>query len=322
MTFYEFHDKPAPIPKVVVLEGNDSLLAQRALALLVERVVGPGMEALNVDRFEAAGMQSFESIASALASMPFMGNARLVVVRGAHELRADPRRALAKVAQEAPAGNVLAIEDLRPGRARGETFGSPGDTLRLQLTADAKTRARFARETLVDLGGEATPAAHELLSKGDSDLLALRTDIEKLTLLDRPIEPADVERELTQKIERRASHAAAIVVEAGPAEAYRAAADFFEEAGRNAAFPLLAAVATDCLGVWELARRGGALPARLSWRERALRPVARQVGEAGARRRFERAIRALEALVTGKAKDGRVLVDLLIATDSLERNAP
>jgi Flp pilus assembly protein TadD len=50
--------------------------------------------------------------------------------------------------------------------------------------------------------------------------------------------------------------------------------------------------------------------------------VARQVGEAGARRRFERAIRALEALVTGKAKDGRVLVDLLIATDSLERNAP
>ncbi len=51
----------------------------------------------------------------------------------------------------------------------------------------------------------------------------------------------------------------------------------------------------------------------MRWRERALRPIARRIGERRARAAFERAVRGFEAVVTGKAgsssDEERALVD-------------
>ena len=82
---------------------------------------------------------------------------------------------------------------------------------------------------------------------------------------------------------------------------------------RGAAIPLLSALATECSFIWELARPGGALPARARWRERALRPLAQRIGERRARVAYERAVRGVEAVVTGTAggdpDDHRTLVE-------------
>jgi len=62
-----------------------------------------------------------------------------------------------------------------------------------------------------------------------------------------------------------------------------------------------------------MARKGGELPARAKWRERVLRPLAARVGERRARIAYERAVRGVEAIVTGQAgndpEDHRTLVE-------------
>jgi hypothetical protein len=62
-----------------------------------------------------------------------------------------------------------------------------------------------------------------------------------------------------------------------------------------------------------MARPGGELPSRAAWRERVLRPLASRVGERRARVAYERALRGVEAIVTGQAgndpDDHRTLVE-------------
>jgi hypothetical protein len=65
--------------------------------------------------------------------------------------------------------------------------------------------------------------------------------------------------------------------------------------------------------LWELARPGGEIPARVRWRERVLRPIASRVGEARARRAYERAVAAFDSVVTGKIEDPELAVELLTA---------
>ena len=54
-----------------------------------------------------------------------------------------------------------------------------------------------------------------------------------------------------------------------------------------------------------MARPGGELPARHRWRERVLRPIAGRIGERRARIAYERAVRGVEAIVTGQAGSDR-----------------
>ena len=81
----------------------------------------------------------------------------------------------------------------------------------------------------------------------------------------------------------------------------------------RASVPMLAALAQEYGFVWELTRPGGGLPPRARWRERDLRAVARRLGERQARLGFERAVRGFEAVVTGRADDPRVVVEMATA---------
>jgi DNA polymerase III delta subunit len=309
---YEFFDKPPKFGRLVVIEGTERELAERSLALVIERLLDPTERDLNLDRFTASECGSFDGVAGALASLPFLGSRRVVVVRGAHELRADPRRALIKVAENAPEGNVLVIEDLvSPASKRPEPLAKAlgRAALRIDCSPGADARARFVHETLAVLGASAAPAAIAALMESDGDFAALRTDLEKLALGGATIALEDVMREVLVTEDVRAYQYASAAVAGRAADALALAHELFSSDPRGAAVPLLAALAAEYGLVWEVAREGGALPARAKWRERELRTVARALGERRARGGFELAVRGFEAVVTGRADDPRIIVE-------------
>jgi len=313
MKFYDFIDKPPAIGRLVVVEGVERLFAERALAAIVERQLGPAERELNLERFVASELDNFGGVEAAVAALPFLGSTRIVIVRGAHDLRADPRRALLAAASTVPEGNTLVIEDLvSPGSKRPEPLGKQlGRTaLRIDTTPSGDARERFIAETLADLGARAQPAAIAALVEADSDLGAVRTDLEKMALGGKTITLDDVLRESLVSDDVRAYQFASAAVAGRAVDALELAREMFAGDPRSAAVPLLAALAQEYGLVWELARPGGALPSRARWRERDLRVVAKRIGERRARLGFERAVRGFEAVVTGRADDPRVIVEL------------
>ena len=102
------------------------------------------------------------------------------------------------------------------------------------------------------------------------------------------------------------------MVEGRSDEALAIAFELFANDPRGAAVPLASALAGEFALLWELARPGGGeLPPRHRWRERALRPIARRVGERRARYGYEAAVRGFEAVVTGRIDDPRAMIELL-----------
>ena len=76
---------------------------------------------------------------------------------------------------------------------------------------------------------------------------------------------------------------------------------------------LLWNLATECRYVWALTRGHDELPERIAWRARTLGPLAHRIGERRARGAYEKAVRAMESIVTGATgsdpDDVRALVD-------------
>jgi DNA polymerase III delta subunit len=314
--FYDFIDKRPAIGKLVVIEGVERLFAERALEAIVETTLPPAERDLNLDRFVATEVASFGAIEAAVAAFPFLGTRRVVIVRGAHELRADPRRALLAVAGRVPEGNTLVIEDLvSPSSKRPEplakTLGRAA--LRIDTSPATDARERFVRETLVATGARAEPAAIAALVSSQSDLAGVRTDIEKLALAGGTISLKNVLEETLTTEDVRAYHYATAAVAGRAREALALAHEMFASDPRGAAVPLLSALPQEYGLVWELARPGGSLPAKARWRERDLAKVARALGERRAKLGFERAIRGFEAVVTGRADDPRTIIDLATA---------
>jgi DNA polymerase III delta subunit len=314
--FYDFIDKRPAIGKLVVIEGVERLFAERALEAIVETTLPPAERDLNLDRFVATEVASFGAIEAAVAAFPFLGTRRVVIVRGAHELRADPRRALLAVAGRVPEGNTLVIEDLvSPSSKRPEALAKMlgRAALRIDTSPATDARERFVRETLVATGARAEPAAIAALVSSQSDLAGVRTDIEKLALAGGTISLKNVLEETLTTEDVRAYHYATAAVAGRAREALALAHEMFASDPRGAAVPLLSALAQEYGLVWELARPGGSLPAKARWRERDLAKVARALGERRAKLGFERAIRGFEAVVTGRADDPRTIIDLATA---------
>ncbi len=313
MKYYEFVDKAPALGKLIVIEGIERLFSERAIGEIVERLLPPAERALNLDRFTANEIgDGFRAVEAAIFALPFLGAARVVVVRGAQELRADPRRALVEVAKRVPDGNTLIVEDLvSPASKRPEPLGKllGRAAMRIDTTPGSDARERFIRETLGELGAQAEPGAVAMLVRGEADLAGLRTDLEKLALGGAPITIDDVERETLVTADVKAYRYASAAVAGRTAEALGLASEMFASDARGAAVPLLAALAAEYGVVWELARPGGELPARARWRERELRPVAQRLGARRARQGFERAVRSFEAVVTGRADDPRIVVE-------------
>lgn len=319
MKFYEFLDKEPKIDELVVIEGDDAVLAQRALDVVLDRLLPADMRALNCDVLEGPEAEQIgRSAGDAINAMPFLADRRVVVVRNCQRMRAQPRRDLWAVAEHVPDGNTLVLEDLfPPGKnTKPEPFGrlAGRKALRIDTTPNADVRERFVRETLERLGAKAQARVITMLAESDTDIGAIRNDLEKLALAGGTITVADLERESLSIEDPKAWQYAAAVVEGRAHEALAIAFELFANDPRGAAVPLASALAGEFALLWELARPGGgAIPARHRWRERALRPIARRVGERRARYGYESALRGFEAVVTGRIDDPRAMIELLTA---------
>lgn len=319
MRYYDFADKQPKIDGLVIIEGEDPVLAQRALDAVLDRLLPEDMRALNCDVFDGPESDAIGRAAGdAVNAMPFLAERRVVVVRNCHRLRAQPRRDLWAVAENVPAGNTLVLEDLfAPAKkTKPEPFGQLAGrkALRIDTTPNADVRERFVRETLERLGTKAQPRVVTMLAESDSDVGSIRNDLEKLALAGGTITVADLERESLSVEDPKAWQYAAAVVEGRAADALAIAFELFAGDPRGAAVPLASALAGEFALLWELARPGGGeLPPRHRWRERALRPIARRVGERRARIGYEAAVRGFEAVVTGRIDDPRGMIELLTA---------
>jgi DNA polymerase III delta subunit len=319
MKFYDFLDKEPKVDGLVVIEGEDAILAQRALDAVLDRLLPVDMRQLNCDVLQGPETEQIGRAAGdAINAMPFLAERRVVVVRNCHRMRAQPRRDLWAVAENVPAGNTLVLEDLFPPakKTKPEPFGQLAGrkALRIDTTLNADVRERFVRETLARLGAKAQPRVIAAIAEGESDLGAIANDLEKLALGGGTISMADLERESLTVEDPKAWHYASAVVEGRGADALAIAFDLFANDPRGAAVPLASALAGEFALLWELARPGGgALPARHRWRERILRPIAKRVGERRARYGYEAAVRGFEAVVTGRIDDPRAMIELLTA---------
>jgi DNA polymerase III delta subunit len=290
----------------------ERLFADRALETIVERRLAPAERDLNLEKMVASELDSFGRVEAAVAALPFLGSARVVVVRGAHDLRAEPRRKLLAAAAHVPEGNTLVLEDLvSPSSKRPEPLSKflGREALRIDTTAGLAVRERFVLETLDALGASAEPRALETLVKLDADLGAIRTDLEKLALSGARITLDDVLRETLSTLDVKAYQFASAAAAGRTADALGLAQELFSTDPRGAAIPLLSALAQEYALLWELARPGGTLPARARWRERDLVPLARRLGERRARLGYERAVEGFAAIVTGRADDPRLVVE-------------
>jgi DNA polymerase III delta subunit len=318
--FYDFLDKQPPIGKLVVVEGTQRELADRALEVLLDRLLPESVRELNLARFSADDAVDSARVAEAAAAMPFLADRRVVVVADAHTMRAPARHELWDVAQNVPEGSTLVLLDLLPPRGKGpQPFGvlAGRSALRIDTTAGEDARARFVEETLQRLNAKAEPRVVDELARSSAELAAVRNDLEKLALAGKRITLKDLEREAISIEDPKAYKYASLLVEGKTAEALAIAHELFADEPRGAAVPLLSLLATECLYVWELARPNGELPARARWRERVLHTIARRVGERRARAAYERAVHAMEAVVTGRAgsdpDEQRTFVDRISA---------
>jgi DNA polymerase III delta subunit len=317
---YDFLDKQPAIGKLVVIEGTERTLAERALEVALDRLLPSDVRELNLQRFTAEEAVDAGRVSDAVQAMPFLAERRVVVVGDAQTMKAAARRTLLDVMQQVPEGNTLIVLDLvGPRSQRPEPLGAAVGraALRVDTTAGEDVRARFVEETLERLGATAEPRAVDELARSQADLAAVRNDLEKLALGGKRITLKELQRESLVVEDPKAYKYASALVEGRTAVAFGIADECFAADPRGAAIPLLSALATECIYLWELARPGGELPARARWRERMLRPLAGRVGERRARVAYERAVAGIEAVVTGKAGndpgDHRALVDRISA---------
>ncbi len=302
MKVYDFFDKEPAIGRLVVIEGTQRALADRALEVVLERLLPLDVRELNLSRFGPEDLGDMAGLREAVQAMPFLADRRVVAVSEVQTMRADPRRALLAVAQDVQEGNTLILLDLLGPRTKApQPFGVAlgRAALRIDTSADEGTRARFIAETLERLGAKAEPRAVAALASGDADLSAIRNDLEKLALAGGTITLRELQQEALAIEDPKPYLYAGALVEGKTLAGLAIAHEFLADNPRGAV-PLLGALATECGYVYELARANGRLPERLGWRERFLRPVARRLGERRAQRAFAHAVRGVESVVTGR----------------------
>ena len=252
------------------IEGTERVLADRALEVILDRLLPLEVRDLNLTRFAAENLTEAASVREAVHAMPFLADRRVVVVAETQTMRSALRQDLLEVAQSVPDGNTLVLLDLlSPRSQRPVPFGAlAGRTaLRVDTTASEDARARFVEETLQRLAAQADPRVVEELAHSEAGLAAVRSDLEKLALAGKRITSKDLERVALAIEDPKAYKYASALAEGRITEALAIAHESFANDPRNAAIPLLSALATECNYLWSSrarrpAPRRGALARR------------------------------------------------------------
>ena len=298
-----------------MIEGTDSVLAQRALEALLDRLIPEDMRALNLEVIDGPATDDLaRTVADSVAAMPFLAERRVVAVRGCERLRAQPRRDLWAVAEAVPAGNTLVLEDLFPPnkKTKPEPFGALAG--RKALRIDTTRNGGYARALRARNARAPRRKGGAARDRGDGrERRGSRRDRQRSRKARARRNENHAGRPRARESVDRRSEGVALcgaLVEGRAADALAIAFELFANDPRGAAVPLVSALATEFGLIWELARPGGGeLPARHKWRERNLRRLARRIGERRARYGYTAAVRGFEAVVTGadrrSARDDR-----------------
>jgi len=160
LKFYEFLDKQPAIGKLVIVEGTERALAERAMDVLLDRLLPAEVRDLNLARFGPDDLGDMAHLREAVRAMPFpRGPARSRRERGANAARRSATRAVCGDGRCAGGKHARRERLLSPRSARPQSLGSLAGraALRIDTTADEQTRARFVAETLERLHATAEP---------------------------------------------------------------------------------------------------------------------------------------------------------------------
>jgi DNA polymerase-3 subunit delta len=178
-----------PVAPVYLLHGDEELRKRRAVAAVIERLVGGAGEHLDVERFEA-GQSPTDAVLEALASPPLLSDARVVVVSEVQALSTADQRRLAQAIRSLPDGiHAVLVASAPEGRGRagppvsadlrgvvqerGKLYEFPVPKGRDLSEWVVKEAARRGKR----IGGF---DAQSLILAAGSDLATLASEIEKL----------------------------------------------------------------------------------------------------------------------------------------------
>ncbi len=311
---------PAP-PSLVVLYGRERMLADRAIAAIVDAAVpDDSMRALNVDTLDAASVEGAGDITARVHALPFLAERRVVIVRDSIDLKKDDRDEIAEACKDVPAQSVLIVDHSgRPARPQGRrpkdeaanfAAGTSGALL-LDCTLDAPAAERFIDDLAAAHGIKIDAEARSILADTE-DASEIKNALDKLALTTKRVRVADIREYAVSPQESKLWDLADAVNERSVGRALALARDFED----NPIGPLQW-LAGDAQVVWELAtgtrsddyaRATGQNP----WRIGKLVGAARRIAPGVARRNVDITMKALERCLTGRREPAQTLEEVIV----------
>jgi DNA polymerase-3 subunit delta len=186
--------KKGAVDPVYYLYGDEDVLKQEALHLLLERALDGAMRDFNLDQREAAGLDA-QDLQTLVQTLPMMAERRVVVLRGVEQLRKKSRARDAVLRYlESPNPETVLVLVQSAGEEREADLASHATEVALdRLPADRAPRWLHHRAS--QLGLTLDPEAADLLLVAvDQDLGLAARELEKLLPLvqGRAVTPEDL----------------------------------------------------------------------------------------------------------------------------------
>ncbi|MBV8339697.1 MAG: hypothetical protein JO343_07105 [Candidatus Eremiobacteraeota bacterium] len=317
---------PAPPPQLVVIAGNEHILADEVVRRLVETALpDESLRPLNVDTLDAAASADFSTLAERLAALPFLAERRVVTVRGCVELRNDDRIALREAIGDIPSHALLIIDDCgepkpQRGRAPKDKVNSADfvtghrGALIVDCALDEDEREQYVAEYAASIGATLDAGARTYLGAFES-VYEIRNALDRLALMGKKITRAAAEEYARPPGDPKLWDLGNAVGRGDLHAALRIARELVTRP-EEAAGPLIW-LAGDAQIAWELAtganpRSWAAATGQSPFRAMKLWDVARKRTPQQARDNVRLTMKALEDSITGKRVPDQALDEVII----------
>jgi hypothetical protein len=311
MTPYDLRDSQREIKPLVIVDGDESVLGDIAIAAIVERFLPPDVRALNLDHIDVLSQDALSALESAMSALPFLASNRVIVLRNVNTLLTAPRTTLAALINSLPLGNILVVDDIEIEKKTGKrpTPLALNDATLVSAIATPAMRKRYVQDWATNNNLVLASELVANLANSTDPLRTIETTLDKASLDDGPITLVAYQRESHESADIKGYLFGAALMSGRTAEALRMAIAYFANDPRASAIPLISGLANECTYLCEVSRPGGVLPSSAKWRERELSAIARRIGAKCARTCLDLALEGFAAVVSGRASDGRGIIE-------------
>jgi DNA polymerase III delta subunit len=312
---------PERMSSLVVLHGREHILADDAVRAIVGSVFpDASLRDPNVDAVDAAAIESSGDIVGKLATLPFLSERRVVVVRGSTDLKKDARDEIIAACKDVPDHAILVVDHSgkparpqgrKPAAEAGEFASATRGSITLECTLDQTGCARYIESRLSTLDAKIDAEAKAALAATE-DVAEIKNALDRLTLTTKRIRLADVKDYAVPAHEAKLWDLGDAVNAGDVAKAVSLARELSE----NAIGPLQW-LATDAQVIWELSRGArydeyARATAQNAWRIGKLSGAARMIKPAVARRNVDITMKALERCLTGRREPAQTLEEVIV----------